>query len=92
MNRRRTCQEIGNMIITYLYHVWIKANDVNWGLKTFRVNKCWFEYKKFIKFEENEWKSIEVKGKQAYVMKEKFKVLRERLRGWNMEVFGWIDL
>ena len=41
---------------------------------------------------ERSWKSFEVQGKKAYVLKEKFKLLRECLRKWNRDVFGIIDL
>ncbi|KAI5438061.1 hypothetical protein KIW84_023976 [Lathyrus oleraceus] len=33
-----------------------------------------------------------VDGGVAHVLKEKFKLLRERLRWWNKNVFGWVDL
>ena len=31
-------------------------------------------------------------GNNNFILKEKFKKLRERLRWWNHEVFGWLDL
>lgn len=30
--------------------------------------------------------------KQAYILKENIKLLRGRLRKWNKDVFGWLDL
>jgi hypothetical protein len=33
-----------------------------------------------------------VGGKNAYVLKEKFRLLKECLRKWNKEVFGYLDL
>lgn len=30
--------------------------------------------------------------RKAFVIKEKFKLMKERLKGWNKEVFGWLDL
>ncbi|MCH86118.1 hypothetical protein A2U01_0006972 [Trifolium medium] len=41
---------------------------------------------------ENSWKSFVVHGKKAYVLKEKFKLLKDCLRKWNREVFGILDL
>ncbi|PNX81845.1 cysteine-rich receptor-like protein kinase [Trifolium pratense] len=35
---------------------------------------------------------MNIKGKKAYVIKEKLKCLKEELRGWNREVFGILDL
>lgn len=43
-------------------------------------------------FVENEWKTLEVYGKKAHVMKEKLKYLKEILRWWNKEIFWWVDL
>lgn len=33
-----------------------------------------------------------MKGNHAFVLKDKFKFLRERFKWWNKEVFGWFDL
>lgn len=41
---------------------------------------------------EKTWKSFDVSGNCAYVLKEKFKLLNQRLKWWNKEVFGWIDV
>jgi hypothetical protein len=38
------------------------------------------------------WKGFEVHGKKAFVLKEKFRLLKECLRKWNKEVFGYKDL
>lgn len=39
-----------------------------------------------------EWNKIQIDGRKTFVIKEKLKILRERLKWWNKEVFGWIDL
>lgn len=62
------------------------------GAKAFKVNNCWFDHKDFVSFVEDSWKSMKIEGKQAYVLKEKFKSLRNSLRKWNKEIFGWLDL
>lgn len=41
---------------------------------------------------EKTWKSFDVSGNCAYVLKEKFKLLKQILKWWNKEVFGWIDM
>lgn len=33
-----------------------------------------------------------MEGKKYYVIKEKFRLLKERLKWWNNNVFGWVDL
>lgn len=35
---------------------------------------------------------MEVSGSWAFVIKEKFKTLKKRLRRWNKNVFGWVDI
>ncbi|KAH1242231.1 hypothetical protein GmHk_07G019601 [Glycine max] len=46
----------------------------NWGSKPFRVLDCWFLHKGFT----NGWWG-------AYVLKEKLKILRGKLKEWNEE-------
>ncbi|XP_058733453.1 uncharacterized protein LOC131605072 [Vicia villosa] len=72
--------------------IWMKSKEVNWGPKPFKVNNCWFDHKDFFSFVEESWKKLNVTGKQAHVLKEKFKALRDILRTWNREKFGWVDL
>ncbi|CAL5199706.1 unnamed protein product [Lathyrus oleraceus] len=31
-------------------------------------------------------------GSHCFVVKEKLRLLRDRLKWWNKEVFGWVDL
>lgn len=45
-----------------------------------------------MKFVQECWSSHQVEGKHYYVIKEKFKMLKEGLRRWNREVFGIKDL
>ncbi|GAU23839.1 hypothetical protein TSUD_380010 [Trifolium subterraneum] len=42
--------------------------------------------------EEMEVTDVPVLGKKAYILKEKFRMLKECLRQWNREVFGFLDL
>lgn len=36
--------------------------------------------------------NFRVDGKNAYVVKEKFKLMWKELKFWNKGVFGWLDL
>lgn len=56
------------------------------------MNDSWFKNNEFIKFVDKEWKEIKVEERSDNVIKEKFKNLKDRLRRWNKETFGWIDL
>ena len=55
-------------------------------------NNCWLEHDGFKSFIVEEWKKIQITGRKAYVIKEKLKIIRESLKKWNKEVFGWLDL
>lgn len=41
---------------------------------------------------EEKWKELKVEGWMAHVIKEKLKYVKEKLRVWNREVFGVVDL
>lgn len=38
------------------------------------------------------WNSFSVKGREDFILKENLKLLKEALRKWNKEVFGFLDL
>nr|KYP72507.1 hypothetical protein KK1_005097 [Cajanus cajan] len=48
----------------------------------------WFEDKDFIGFVDETWKGLNVQGWGAYVLKEKLKLLKSILRGWNSTKFS----
>ncbi|XP_058777029.1 uncharacterized protein LOC131651377 [Vicia villosa] len=85
-------QEIGEKDISDHSPVWLKCNKTNWGPKPFRSLDYWLDHPQLVSFVSDEWGKMEVSGSCAFVIKEKLKVLRERLRWWNKTVFGWVDL
>ncbi|GAU13743.1 hypothetical protein TSUD_82520 [Trifolium subterraneum] len=85
-------QWIGDRDISDHCPIWLIVSNSNWGPKPFRSINGWLEHPEFLSFVETSWKSFEVQGKKAYVLKEKFKLLKECLRKWNKEVFGFLDL
>jgi exonuclease III len=85
-------QWIGDRDISDHCPIWLLASPKNWGPKPFRVINGWFDHPEFFSFVEHCWKSFEVHGKKAFVLKEKFRLLKECLRKWNKEVFGYMDL
>ncbi|XP_058759273.1 uncharacterized protein LOC131632551 [Vicia villosa] len=72
--------------------VWLVLDNNNWGLKPFKFNNEWFSFDSFIPFIEKEWKEIQVEGRGDFILKEKLRRLKDRLRWWNKYVFGKIDL
>ncbi|XP_058768539.1 uncharacterized protein LOC131642278 [Vicia villosa] len=85
-------QETGLRNISDHKPVWLKSSRLDWGPKVFKVNSCWFDHKEFKEFVEKEWNLLKFKGSKAFTLKEKFKRLRDKLRWWNTNVFGWVDL
>ncbi|PNX59162.1 cysteine-rich receptor-like protein kinase, partial [Trifolium pratense] len=87
-----TGQWIGDRDISDHCPVWTLCSQNNWGPKPFRVVNGWLEHPDFKNFVDSSWKSYNVKGKKAFVLKEKLKMLKESLKSWNKEVFGILDL
>ncbi|XP_058773230.1 uncharacterized protein LOC131647348 [Vicia villosa] len=68
------------------------VGKLDWGPKLFCFNNSWLKHEDFNAFMVNEWKRLEIRGRGDFVLYEKLKKFKERLREWNEEVFGWIDL
>jgi hypothetical protein len=85
-------QWIGNRNIFDHCPIWLYASAKNWDPKPFRaINGC-LEHPDFLVFLESCWKSFDILGTKAYVLKEKLRFLKEILKKWNKEVFGILDL
>ncbi|XP_058725573.1 uncharacterized protein LOC131596854 [Vicia villosa] len=85
-------QMIGDRDISDHCPIWIMTDKCNWGPKPFKFNNEWFSFDSFIPFVEGEWKSLKVEGRADFVLKEKHRLLKDKLKKWNKEVFGKIDL
>ncbi|XP_058762801.1 uncharacterized protein LOC131636161 [Vicia villosa] len=85
-------QSIGERDVSDHAPIWIKDNKRDWGPKPFRFNNLWFSHEEFFNFVEVEWKKLEVKGRGDYCLVEKLRAIKNKIRIWNKEIFGWIDL
>ncbi|XP_058746783.1 uncharacterized protein LOC131619733 [Vicia villosa] len=72
--------------------MWLESDKEDWGPKLLKFNNKWLSNKDFIPFIEKEWKEMKVRGRGDFVLKEKIRLLKERLRWWNKSVFGKYDL
>ncbi|XP_058775266.1 uncharacterized protein LOC131649524 [Vicia villosa] len=85
-------QMVGDRDISDHCPIWVMTEKYNWGPKPFKFNNEWFSFDSFIPFVEKEWKSLKVEGRGDFVLKEKLRLLKDKLKKWNKEVFGKIDL
>lgn len=69
----------------------LKKDIKDWGPRPFKFLSCWLEEKGFKELVEEEWKTSKVEGWSGYVLKEKLKSLKERIRAWHGSNFGNLD-
>ncbi|XP_058740866.1 uncharacterized protein LOC131613193 [Vicia villosa] len=85
-------QMIGDRNISDHCPIWIMLDNKNWGPKPFKFNNQWFSSDAFIPFVEKEWRSLEVQGRGDFILKEKLRLFKDKLKRWNKEVFRKIEL
>ncbi|XP_058725904.1 uncharacterized protein LOC131597211 [Vicia villosa] len=85
-------QLISTRYVSDHFPVWLDIDKEDWGPKLFKFNNEWFSNNDFVSFIEKEWKELEVSGRGDYVLKEKFRLIKDKMKWWNREVFDKIDL
>lgn len=80
-----------NRDVSYHCPIILKDGSQNWGPKPFRFISCWLQHRVFKMLVESAWSDFRVFGWEAYIVKEKMKLLKVKLKIWNLEVFGNID-
>ncbi|XP_058726433.1 uncharacterized protein LOC131597778 [Vicia villosa] len=83
-------QKIGDKDISDHFPIWLVVDKMDWGPKPFKFNNEWFHHKDFIDFVEKEWRGMLIQGRGDFVLKEKIRLLKFKLRWWNSNVFGKI--
>ncbi|XP_058765950.1 uncharacterized protein LOC131639469 [Vicia villosa] len=63
--------------------VWLMVDKEDWGPKPFKFNNEWFKDKTFLDFVKKEWEGFTVHGRGDFVLKEKLRLLKERLKWWE---------
>ncbi|MCH84550.1 reverse transcriptase, partial [Trifolium medium] len=69
----------------------LKNVNNDWGPKPFRFNNNWLGHNLFNKVVEDWWRETEVTGWMGFVLKEKLRGLKTRLKEWNMVEFGSLE-
>ena len=57
----------------------------------FNILDIWQENKEFEDCVRSKWDNYLVQGNEILVLKEKLKMLKSDLKGWNKDVFGYTD-
>ncbi|XP_057432258.1 uncharacterized protein LOC130725012 [Lotus japonicus] len=71
--------------------VLFRVSNLNWGPKPFKVLNCWFSDPRFKDFVAKEWEQISISGASGFVLKEKLKAIKEKLKIWNKDIFGDVN-
>ncbi|XP_058760649.1 uncharacterized protein LOC131633997 [Vicia villosa] len=85
-------QRIGARDISDHVPIRLFCGNIDWGPKPFRFNNAWLKHEDFKLFICSEWDKLKFVGRGDFVLFEKLKALKPRIKRWNHEVFGWIDL
>ncbi|KAI5430646.1 hypothetical protein KIW84_035018 [Lathyrus oleraceus] len=72
--------------------IWLNCNFVDWGPKPFKFFKGWCEHDEFIPLVSDIWINTSRRGKASFILKEKLLAVKSKLKSWNKEVFGLLDL
>ncbi|KAI5403769.1 hypothetical protein KIW84_051070 [Lathyrus oleraceus] len=83
---------VGDRSISDHCPIWLNCNIVDWGPKPFKFFKGWCEHDDFISLVSDVWKNTIRGGKASYILKEKLLAVKSKLKSWNKEVFGMLDL
>jgi len=73
------------------YHLVLKNGVREWGPKPFRFNNFWIENRKFKGVVKEAWRSQGVGGWMSFVLKEKLKGLKVKLKAWSKEEYGGME-
>jgi len=69
----------------------LKVGGWDWGPKPFRFNNYWLENRRFKPLVEEVWRNQNLGGWMRFILKEKLKNLKIRLKAWNKEEYGGME-
>lgn len=85
-------QFMDNKVISDHCPMMIGASHLDWGPKTFKFFSMWIDHPNFLPLVEETGSSTNINGKKLFVFKEKLKLLKSKLKLWNLEVVGKVNL
>jgi hypothetical protein len=69
----------------------LRYNNVDWGPRPFRFNNHWLQHKNFKVFVEEVWRYQPCEGWMGFILKNKLKGPKAKLKDWNKEIYGAMD-
>ena len=69
----------------------LKVGGWDWGPRPFRFNNFWLKNRAFKGVVEEKWRGLNVHGWMGFVLKEKLKGLKYRIKEWNKEEYGGME-
>lgn len=69
----------------------LKIKETNWGPKPFCMLKCLEQMEGYEEFVKKGWSEFQVSGWKGYMLKEKLKGVKNKLKTWNREHCGNLD-
>ncbi|XP_058726684.1 uncharacterized protein LOC131598058 [Vicia villosa] len=85
-------QRIGTRDVSDHASIRLFCSEFYWRPKPFRFNNAWLKHEDFKDFICKECASLKIEGRGDFILFEKLKQLKNRVRSWNREIFGWEDL
>ncbi|KAF1874954.1 hypothetical protein Lal_00007570 [Lupinus albus] len=69
----------------------LRQRKMEKGLTPFRFNNCWLKHHNFADLVSNSWCEDSCSGRKAFIVKEKLKALKGKIKVWNKVSFGCLD-
>ena len=85
-------QEICFRLVSDHFPVILEPSKIKWGPTPFRFENMWLSHSAFIPFVKEVWDNAEVQGWEGFKFMRKLKSLKDKLKVWNREVFGDIQI
>ena len=71
--------------------VLLSTEEANWGPRPLRMLKCWSDFPRYGDFVREQWGSFQCQGWGGYVLKEKLKMVKLRLKEWHKQHIQNLD-
>ena len=81
-------QEVEVRTVFYHNPVILDSNPPSSAPSPFRFENMWLDFKDFDKIFEKWWKECSVQGWEGYKFLSRFKLTKNLVKRWNLEVFG----